>query len=485
MKKKILYIAYLIIVLSLTAQVSSYLFANFNTSEKKESGEFAGATEILVTTNDDNDDGKCDITHCSFREAIILANATEGAKKITFSFPQAPEIIDYNTNEKLWLIKLNKKLPSLKNGFTWIDGKNGDLITNIEIDASNLETQDATLKILSAENRIQGLKFSHSKHAAILILSEFAHSNEIIGNKIVKGNKFGILIENSSGNTVGTTKKEDKNTIKNNADAAIIIYGEKSEGNTIQNNEIIENGGGIVIDKASKNIIQKNKLTQNNFGIYLAGETNKNEIKDNSTEKNNKFGIYIKNGEKNVIGNFDTGEANLILDTPEIIDISEKENFILPLNKKKNLPEGELSIEQAPVVELPSISTFSKPQHFSYTLSEPLIISDTRKNQRDFTVVANIGHLENTRTGEKIDLKDIYIYIEKIEVSEGRENEILLPEARETSYTNGKTSEILLLRRIAQSEKPLWLKAMLRVNYTNIEPLNAGTYQLQMHISAK
>ncbi len=73
---------------------------------------YAGGGIIEVNTVDDNDDGVCDSTHCSLREAINWANTMPGAPTITFNIPGAgPHIID-----------LCHALPQLTSSGTTIDG---------------------------------------------------------------------------------------------------------------------------------------------------------------------------------------------------------------------------------------------------------------------------------------------------------------------------------------------------------------------------
>ena len=44
----------------------------------------AGAGDLVVNSLDDVDDGTCDVTHCSLREAIAAANSNGQADTITF-----------------------------------------------------------------------------------------------------------------------------------------------------------------------------------------------------------------------------------------------------------------------------------------------------------------------------------------------------------------------------------------------------------------
>jgi CSLREA domain-containing protein len=49
----------------------------------------AAATTFIVNSADDADDGTCDATHCSLREAINAANANAGTDTIAFDIPGA------------------------------------------------------------------------------------------------------------------------------------------------------------------------------------------------------------------------------------------------------------------------------------------------------------------------------------------------------------------------------------------------------------
>jgi len=73
---------------------------------------YAGGGIIEVNTVDDNDDGVCNATHCSLREAINWANTMPGTPTITFNIAGVgPHIID-----------LCHTLPQLTSSGTTIDG---------------------------------------------------------------------------------------------------------------------------------------------------------------------------------------------------------------------------------------------------------------------------------------------------------------------------------------------------------------------------
>jgi len=55
----------------------------------------SGGSGWFVNTTDDLDDGLCDVTHCSLREAINIANATAGQQIIGFDIPgSSPNTIE-------------------------------------------------------------------------------------------------------------------------------------------------------------------------------------------------------------------------------------------------------------------------------------------------------------------------------------------------------------------------------------------------------
>ena len=57
----------------------------------------AYAVTFEVNSTNDNNDGFCNVTHCSFREAVIAANGTSARDLISFEIPGVgPHIIVMN-----------------------------------------------------------------------------------------------------------------------------------------------------------------------------------------------------------------------------------------------------------------------------------------------------------------------------------------------------------------------------------------------------
>ncbi len=69
-------------------------------------------TTWTVNTTDDVDDGTCNGTHCSLREAINSANNNLGANNIQFNIPGPGQ----------HTISLNSLLPPISNNNTIVDG---------------------------------------------------------------------------------------------------------------------------------------------------------------------------------------------------------------------------------------------------------------------------------------------------------------------------------------------------------------------------
>ncbi len=72
----------------------------------------AEASIFLVNTGDDLDDGLCDVSHCSLREAINAANTNPGPDMIHFDVLGSAQV----------MISLNSPLPALADDGTIIDG---------------------------------------------------------------------------------------------------------------------------------------------------------------------------------------------------------------------------------------------------------------------------------------------------------------------------------------------------------------------------
>ncbi|MBN2683560.1 MAG: right-handed parallel beta-helix repeat-containing protein [Bacteroidales bacterium] len=142
--------------------------------------------------------------------------------------------------------------------------------------------------------------------SGILINASASTANEIFGNyigtnffgNIKLSNSFGIIIANSGGNFIGSSTGSGKNIISGNHETGILINGSGAENNIIINNYI---GVGI----SGTNILANHTgvLIKTNAHRNIIGGTNASER--NVISGNIEIGVYIESADSNiVIGNF-------------------------------------------------------------------------------------------------------------------------------------------------------------------------------------
>lgn len=235
-----------------------------------------GQVTYTVNTINDSNDGVCNGTHCSLREAINAANTDGVASQINFSISGAAP----------YVIQPNSQLPTLTEANTTIYGHTGNsMIAEIELNGSNLSSSEVGLHITADNIYIKGL-FIHSFPAN------------------------GIRIDNANTVQVGTTNNSDINVISGNGQ------------NTSLN---ISQRDGIAIDNSSNVRIVNNHIgtdrdglnsysgSNNTRGIYMTNCINSNnEIENgNIISGNTNSGIVVENSSDFIIrGNF-IGTNNL------------------------------------------------------------------------------------------------------------------------------------------------------------------------------
>ena len=331
----------------------------------------------------------------SLEQAIINANAIEGANEILF--------------DTVGTLALSADLPIINDltGGVAIRGysspgasKNTNEINSLnavfgfEIDGEIIGA-GSFFTLTSAENTIEGLVISGDPEDAILITGTGASNNNIFGNyigtdsggTIDNGNgDFGIRIENgASSNTIGTNNDGDndageRNLISGNDGGGIIITGTGSESNVISGNLIglqrdavlpLENlGNGIYITSGADNniigaqnwdTIERNEIVTNSgAGVFIEGEnTTGNRISQNRIYQNRDLGIDLapEGVTANDAGDVDVGANNLInkpvitsalrLNASEVqvtgtVDIdSTLENAVVEIFRSDDDPSGE------------------------------------------------------------------------------------------------------------------------------------------------
>jgi parallel beta-helix repeat protein len=229
----------------------------------------------------------------SLRWAINQANA-DGAKSfITFSIP----------GTGVHTIQPLTPLPALVEDGTTINGYSqpgADEATDeapatlvIEIDGTNMTSDNNGLNIWSAENTIKGLAINRFDWSGIAIYSfggTEAMSNTITGNFIGTdpsgatglGNTLdGVsILLGAHDNTIGGDSAADRNVIGGNGGDGVGIYGDNTTGNVVLRNAI-----GIFYPWAD--------LGNASYGINIYGGAYGNTIGSDGTARENR--IYANN----------------------------------------------------------------------------------------------------------------------------------------------------------------------------------------------
>src|SRR4030042_2388461 len=274
----------------------------------------SGQNLIIVNAKDDLDDGSCDSTHCSLREAINSSNNHQGPDKITFDpqvFPShEPGIIEIMTGG--W---------ELVNSETTIDASGAGVI----IDGSNSLGEANGFIIRSSGNTIRGIRLENIPNVAVLIgeirLENFEIYDNTIDNVTVVNSGYGISgLGRGDGMWIMAYCqgcKATRNTIvncriENGADDGIEVWsyaGGVVDDNFVVGNTLLNNAEvGIEIDvhgpggSTNRNTVAYNLVTgtKEQAGIYInpwqGGSANGNLIYKNTVVDNTQIGIGIGPG---------------------------------------------------------------------------------------------------------------------------------------------------------------------------------------------
>ncbi len=256
----------------------------------------AEASIFVVNTNDDLDDGQCDVSHCSLREAINAANANSGLDQIHFDLPGSGG----STNT----INLDSALPALTDDGTTINGTTepdyaGSPVIFIHKATGTLEIE-VGLALDSNDNEIIGLE--------LVGFGIWLDPNPVYPNDLAGG----AIVISGSGNLI------QNNTIGQGAWWNSIGVRLSGPGNSVIGNVISGNGGGIIADQPN-NVIQGNLIgpaadgvtpVNNNFGVFLdsgAGATLLGGAapgEGNVISANHGFGVHVDANNTNIFGNF-------------------------------------------------------------------------------------------------------------------------------------------------------------------------------------
>ncbi len=335
----------------------------------------------VVNTTDDRDDGVCDVSHCSLREAIHAANASMITRKIEFNL--LPSDPGYNA-AGYWTIAVTSSLPALTSNRIFIDGASQAAFigrdTNpygpeVEINGSKAGAGAVGLHFQSNQNILREVSITGFEKYGLWFNG--GSENGIVRNYIgldplgnIASNGVGVMLSNGAGRNVLS-----QNTISGNKSHGLVIDGQDSVINDINNNvigldpsgkEIARGNGGwgvVIRNRASGNKIGPNNVISGNKkgGVWIGDQgTQQNHVFTNriglDTTGSKEFGnlgngVTLTKGTRgNIIGGPDDGDRNVISGNQENgVELSSMEttgNYILGniigLNQTgdKSIPNG-------------------------------------------------------------------------------------------------------------------------------------------------
>ena len=192
----------------------------------------APSATYTVNSTADTDDGTCDATNCTLREAINAANANSNADTIEFNIGSGTPTIAVGATG----------LPTITQPVT-INGNTGGA-TRVELNGTGTGASVNGLKITGGSSTIRNLVINRFGDDGIEINT--GGSNVVEGCYIgfasdgatKQTNLDGIYIFNSSNNTIGGTTSATRNLITGSRDGIFLDATTTTTGNVIQGNYI-------------------------------------------------------------------------------------------------------------------------------------------------------------------------------------------------------------------------------------------------------
>jgi len=320
----------------------------------------AAAATLTVNTTDDSDDGTCNGTHCSLREAINAANANTGADLITFNIPVGTDP-GCDLTSGVCTIQPLTELPGLSDDDTTIDGFTqpgaaaptalAPAALRIVLDGDLTVPPSAVgLRIAgSGGHLIKGLTIHRFEHGMYIsgglaneIHVEGCHiGTDYLGLVPMPNHEDGIrLTLTTNNNVIGGTTPAARNVISGNGSDGIEME-ILSTGNQVSGNFIGTDASGLlplgnagtglyIRDNSSSNVIGGSTLGAGNVisangvdGIALNNSSTRENVvsgnliglgADGTTDLGNgQNGIQIVNGaDTNTIGGSLPAERNVI-----------------------------------------------------------------------------------------------------------------------------------------------------------------------------
>jgi CSLREA domain-containing protein len=295
------------------------------TAEATEDAPMAALTFIVNSDNDDND-GVCDVTHCSLREAITLANSNPDKNTIRFNI-----VVNPNTGVDLTIQPESAytiDFPVIIDGKTQpgYAGKPIIVLDGQSIPRSGTPLDEIGFNIFGGDTTIRGIVIHSFYYAAIgmtfgdgNIVENCYIGTDVTGTTalpntnpkltVFPGSHYGIAIAlNSNNNRIGGTTAAARNIISGHLDDGVNIY--ESTGNLVQGNYIgtdatgtldLGNGdAGVKLEETSGNTIggtaagSRNIISGNAENGVLIKESNATSIiTQNNLVQSNYIGTNV------------------------------------------------------------------------------------------------------------------------------------------------------------------------------------------------
>ncbi len=222
-----------------------------NSSEFSPAAGVTGPAQIYVVNSaNDVDDGACNVTHCSLREAIDASNTnTPAVDSIHFNLPGVQPYVIQPASELPYVTD-----PAILNAATQ-PGFAGSPI----VELSGASTCCVGLRLIAPGNTVRGLVVRNwggtgiEAQAGSTILAGNFVGTDVTGT-IAQANNTGVFA-NGSGTLVGGSTTADRNLISGNSTGLVLNSGAVAMGNWIGLNATggaaLANGNGASVQDAT------------------------------------------------------------------------------------------------------------------------------------------------------------------------------------------------------------------------------------------
>ncbi|HEU4594438.1 MAG TPA: FG-GAP-like repeat-containing protein [Pyrinomonadaceae bacterium] len=237
----------------------------------------AAGTTLTVNATDDADDGACDLSHCSLREAINTANSTPGQlETIAFNIPGAGP---HTIQPAAPLPVVND--PAVIDATTQPGFSTTPLV---ELDGTSAGATANGLSITAGGTTVRGLAINRfgaggsSGGAGILLASGGGNvvENCFLGLTpagVVAPNNFdGVSINGSNNNRVGGVAAR-RNVISGNERNGVLVFN-GSTGNQIEGNQIGTDASGALPRPNGSHGVEFSGASSNAVGSLAGGRSN-------------------------------------------------------------------------------------------------------------------------------------------------------------------------------------------------------------------